>query len=733
MMEKSKSLLFFIILGCSLMLSSCVPSARKQKEVAPPVPTRPNPLLHGFNEVIRFGELQEGDITEATEVAFSEAESILEGIISIPDDARTFENTMLRIDDIHHAVEMVWSPASLLGSTHPVEVIRNEGDSSSIRFEKLLNNLAVNEDLYGAVMAYSETEEAKSLDGHRKKYLLETIRDFQRSGFGLGKERREEVRRIQNELSVVVLEFSRNFSEYHDTLVIAGDVSEGLPESYLMERFREDSTYAINMSYPSYFPFMKYAKSDSAREKLSYKFLNRARNENLSLLDEMLRLRSRMAAVLDYDTFAEYRTEDRMAKDPVAVWQFEKDLHQHMLEKAEMDYQQMLNMKSEITGDSATMIHPWEKRYYENQLLLTEYAVDEEQVKQYFEIGNVIDGLFAITQRLFGLDYREVPNPSVWHEDVRMFEVFAGESMELSSQGSLSDTPAPDVEGTPRGELIGRFYLDLFPRADKYQHAAAFSVVIGKMLLDGYQKPAYALVCNFPRPADQQPSLLPHGDVETFFHEFGHLLHGILTGSALIGQAGTAVERDFVEAPSQMLENWVWNKESLSLFAKHYETGEPIPEELIDRMLSAKNLNSGTKALQQIFYGMLDFSLHDGYDPQGEETTTDVMKDLQNEITLFPYQEDTHFQASFGHLHGYAASYYGYMWSLVYAQDMFSVFEDNGVLDPETGMKFRQVVLERGGSVDPLEMVQEFLGREPNNRAFLRSLGLPVSDEAVAE
>ncbi|MFQ6676483.1 MAG: M3 family metallopeptidase, partial [Fidelibacterota bacterium] len=528
---------------------------------------------------------------------------------------------------------------------------------------------------------------------------------FRRSGFGLSREERERVRDIQNRIAELGLEFRRNITSYRDTLFITEDQASGLPRDYLNERRMKDGSYAIDLSYPSYFPFMKVAESDELRRELSYKFLNRARRNNLEILDDIIRERRKLADVLGYSSYAAYRTEDRMAGYPAAVWEFEQDLEQSLQQKASRDYREMLKIKSERTGKPATVIHPWEKWFYENQLLETKYRVDPEEVKNYFEVGRVIEGLFAITQRLFNLDYREVENPSVWHEDVRMYEV--------------------RDRGTQ--ELIGRFYLDLFPRPDKYQHAAAFSVVIGKKLPEGYQIPSYALVCNFPRPGAEQPSLLPHEDVETFFHEFGHLLHGIVTRSPLMSYAGTAVPRDFVEAPSQMLENWVWHKESLSLFARHYETGEAIPEDLVDRMLAARNLNSGTKTLQQIFYGVLDFTLHDGFDPDGEKTTTDVLRELQNEITPYPYQEDTHFQAAFGHLYGYGAAYYGYLWSQVYAQDMFSVFEERGILDPETGLRYRRAVLEKGGTEDPLVMVEGFLGREPNNRAFLKSLGLEVS------
>lgn len=700
-------------IGLTIFIVSCLPTTKHHKVLEVQEETVSNPLSYNFNETIRFGDVSEGHITKATDEAISEAESILKIIIEVKNEARTFDNTMLKIDDIRYVVDKVWSPAYLMGSTHPSEVIRNEGDSSSIHFEKFMNDLAVNEDLYNAVLAYSKTEEAKNLIGYRKKFLEDTLRDFRRSGFGLSKEKRDQVREIQNRLADIGLEFRRNISTYQDTLFITSKESSGLPEIFLKERLQEDGTYAIDMSYPSYFPIMKFAESNSVREKLSYKFLNRARDTNLDVLDEMIRLRRSLVEVLGYQTYATYRTEDRMAKDPGTVWQFEQDLQVSLKEKAELDYREMLEMKTQMKGDQATVIYPWEKWYYENQLLLAKYQVDEEEVKKYFEVSQVIEGLFEISQQLLNLEYREVKNPSVWHEDVRMFEVY---------------NKIPDPGDQTRGEKIGCFYLDLFPRSNKYQHAAAFSIIMGKRLPQGYQKPAYALVCNFPKPSEEQPSLLPHSNVGTFFHEFGHLLHGILTKSDLISYAGTSVPRDFVEAPSQILENWIWNKESLYLFSRHYETGEVIPGELVDRMLSAKNLNSGTKALQQVFYGVLDFTIHDGYDPDGEWSTTYIVEKLQNEITPYPYQQDTHLQAAFSHLYGYAASYYGYMWAKVYAQDMFSLFEANGILDPNTGMRFRKMILEKGGTEDPLVMVEEFLGREPDNKAFLKSLGLTVSD-----
>jgi thimet oligopeptidase len=316
-------------------------------------------------------------------------------------------------------------------------------------------------------------------------------------------------------------------------------------------------------------------------------------------------------------------------------------------------------------------------------------------------MNNVLNGLFSITQHLFNLQFVEVKNPSVWHPDVRMFEV-------------MKD-----------GKMISRFYLDLYPRQNKYGHAACFGIISGKMTDKGYQYPTASLVCNFPKPTKDKPSLMPHSDVETFFHEFGHVLHNMVTTSDLYYFAGTNVAQDFVEAPSQIFENWAWEYDALKLFAKHYKTGEVLPEALYQKMKASKNAGSGLTTLQQIFYGTLDMTLHDKFKPEGTTTTTtDVLKDLQNKITFYPYLQGSHMQYSFGHLNGYGAGYYGYLWSKVYAQDMFSIFKKNGIMDQKTGIRYRDIILARGASEDPMNLVKDFLGREPNQDAYLKDLGL---------
>jgi thimet oligopeptidase len=274
------------------------------------------------------------------------------------------------------------------------------------------------------------------------------------------------------------------------------------------------------------------------------------------------------------------------------------------------------------------------------------------------------------------------------------------------------------------GYILGYFYLDLFPRKGKYSGAAEYTIISGKRLDAGYQKPIASLVCNFSAPNQGKPSLLLHEEVETLFHEFGHLLHELLTTTELVSQSGTSVAMDFVEMPSQIFENWVWNKKSLNLFAKHYKTGELIPEDLLESMIEAKKVQSGNNLLQQIFYASLDLTYFDGFKPIDNYSTTKIVEDLQNQITLYSFTPGTHQQAAFDHLIDYGTSYYGYLWSEVYAQDMYSVFQSEGILNPEIGARFRKIIFEPGSSIEPIFLIKEFLGRELDNKPFLIRQGI---------
>ncbi len=664
-----------------------------------PVPDEKNPIYNEFNETIDFAAINAEHIKSATASIQEKVKTEIDKVVSIPDEERNYENSLLAVDDIRAMFADVYTTIYLLSSTHSDSLIRNTALESRVTLAKFDNEIELSEDLYKSVKAYSNTEEAKSLEGYKAKFLKETLEEYERNGFALSPEKREELKAINDEISKYSNEFSQNISTFKDELIVDDSGIDGLPEDYRKARLQEDGTYKIDMSYPSVGPFFRLSNSEQARKDLVMKFNNRAYPENIEVLQNLLRKRKEMAELLGHKTYSEYQLQSRMAKTPETVWEFENELKKALREKSQKDYDELLAMKKTMVPD-AEKINGWERSYYNDKLMKEKYQLDSEKVKEYFELDDVLSGLFTITQTLFDVEYREVEDPSVWHEEVRMFEV-------------IKD-----------GQIKGRFYLDLFPRDNKYGHAACFQLRNGKMTPQGYKIPTASLVCNFPRPTEDKPSLMPHGQVRTFFHEFGHVLHHMMTTADLYSQSGTNVSRDFVEAPSQIFENWTWNYEALKMFSRHYETGEVLPQDLFDKMLAAKNVGSGMSASGQVFLGTFDLTLHDKYDPDGEKTTTDVLKEVQKEISLIDYVEGTHFHTAFGHLNGYASSYYGYLWSKVYAQDMFSVFDENGILDTETGIRYRDIILASGSSKDELELVKEFLGREPNNEAFLKELGL---------
>ena len=662
-----------------------------------------NPFVFSLNQLIDFKSITSKDTQEIVSISIQSIKQALENIYQIPDSERTFANTMMAYDALMSNLSVINSLLFLLSSTVVDDELRNKSREAVEELEKFGNQLALDENLYQSIKKYAQTPEAQTLTGYQQKLLTETVRSFEKNGFALPKEKREELKAIQDQLSEQVNLFYKNIAEYQDFLIVTEAEIAGLPEDFKKQHRQEDGTYRIGLEYPSYTPFMQYAQSEEARKKLYIKYLNRASDKNLEVLKSVLRLRKQMVELLGYQTYASYRQEDLMSKNPQTVWNFEHQLKEKIRPKAKEDYQELLDVKRAKTGNKeAQIVNPWESGYYRTILLKEKYSVDPEQVREYFLMDNVLSGLFYISEQLFDIRFVEIKNAPVWHEEVRYFEV-----------RNASDNM-----------LAGRLYLDLFPRPNKYNHAACFPLIQGRETESGYQLPTLALVCNFSKPTESKPSLLRHAEVETMFHEFGHALHVLLTKSPVAIFAGTNTANDFVEVPSQLLENWAWNYESLSLFAKHYQTQEVLPKELFEKMLSAKNLGVGMFTQQQIFYGTYDMTLHDKYNPEGTESTTDIIKKLQNEITLFPYLEGTHFEAAFGHLMGYAASYYGYLWSLVYAEDIFSVFEQKGIMNKEIGVKYRNAILAKGGSEDEMQQLISFLGRQPSEEAFLKSLGV---------
>ncbi len=549
------------------------------------------------------------------------------------------------------------------------------------------------EDIYNALKAYEDKKEP--LEGEDKKLLEKTLIEFKRNGLDLAGPKRAEVKTLKQEVVDLELTFGKNLNEWKDQVHFTREDLEGLPEDFVAHlATAPGGKFIVTLDYPDYFPFMENAKSEDARRRLEFKFENRGYPQNIELFEKAIAKRHRAARLLGYKTHADYVLEDRMARNPKAVKGFLDRLTKKLKVKAEQD----LKIMEGIKGGP---MMAWDWRYFDNLIKKTRHELDSQKVKEYFPADAVTVEMLNIYQELLGVAFKEEPSLGRWHPDAKLYAVI----------------------GVDNAQVLGYFYLDLFPREGKFKHAAAFDLVRGRLLDDQtYQSPVAAMVANFNKPSADRPSLLTHSEVETFFHEFGHIMHQVLTRAKYARFSGTNVARDFVEAPSQMLENWVWNKEVLRRLSGHYaDRTKKLPDELIATMIALKNLNSGVKYLRQVFFASVDLAYH----TKKKVDTTDVWADLRESVALIPATPGTHGPAGFGHLMGgYDAGYYGYLWSEVYSADMFSRFEKEGIMSPGLGREYRRLILEPGRSLDEADQIKKFLGREPNEEAFLKSIGL---------
>lgn len=640
------------------------------------------------------------EVTKIVEDALAEADHRVEGLVS--SEPRSWRSTMAPLDDIADLLERAFGAGAFMGYVHVDEGVRTAAREAEERIQQWAVDLVFREDLYRAVSDYAATDEAAALESEKERLLEFTLRDLRRAGHELESAVRAEVKRLTSRLVELGVAFEQNISEHKDALVVTPADLEGLPQWYIegLEEGEEEGTRKVTMAYPDVVPFMENARRRDLREQLSFKFNTRAVDENRPILEEAMRTRARIGDLFGRPSWAHHQLEERMAKEPAAVDTFYAELVPPLTEAARREITEMEAMLADETDDPDAELQVWDWRYYDTRLRRERHGVDPNEVAQYFPLESVVEGLFSITGDVFGLDYSLVEEEA-WHPDVQTYAVSDRES----------------------GELIGRFHMDLFPREGKYSHAAAFTLVPGRRLPDGsYQTPLSAIVANFTKPSPSRPSLLQHNEVQTLFHEFGHILHQVLTRAELIRFSGSSTERDFVEAPSQIMEHWTWRPEVLATFARHYETGEPIPTSLVKAMVEARNLNIALSTLRQVQFGVLDMGLHrEG----AAHADLDEIHRRATEVSLLPFHEGTFFPASFGHmLGGYDAGYYGYLWSEVYGDDMFSRFDREGVTDPAVGADYRRAILEAGGTRDGMDLLLDFLGREPSNEAFLRKLGI---------
>jgi thimet oligopeptidase len=646
------------------------------------------------------------ELTDRFEQAMRDADNRIATIVLVPNGQRTFANTVGALDDMNAHFDRDGNLLTWMGYVHPDAKMRDAARGTEQRWQDWYVDVGKNNALFTAVKSYAATN--PQLEGEQARLLEFILRDYRRAGMGLTLEDREELTRIEKRMNELSIEFDQNILDDGSTLLLSEEELDGMPNDYLAGLDKVGDMYELGMDYPTSLPLLDHCPSAETRQKMWLSRRNRA-NVNREVLDELIKLRARQAQLLGFDHASDFENEIRMSGNAQAVEDFYAKLRPLLAKKAQQDLQLLEQAKRDATGDPNATIHPWDFGYWMERVRERDFQVDSNAIREYFPFETVRDGLFEITQQLYGLEYRPVAVPDdapLWHEDVEYFEVV-------------------DLES---GNVLGEFFMDMYPRTGKYGHAAQWPLVPRKKWSDGtLQRPVAGLVCNFPKPQDGRPSLLSHDQTETFFHEFGHCLHTLLTETDTTRFSGTSVQRDFVEAPSQMFEAWVWSPETLPLLSGHYETGEPLPTDLLERMVAAKTLCSGMLDQGQVWLGSVDQAYHTSVD--GEVDTDAIAMDLTEQCTLFDPIENTCFQCAFGHLTGYQGGYYGYLWSRVFAEDMAQRFKTLGMLSPEAGQYYREKVLSQGGTQDAGALIRDYLGREPQMDAYIRSIGLePAAD-----
>jgi thimet oligopeptidase len=655
--------------GASLGAPASLLAAETSTPVAPP-------FWAGHPGSSGFRALEDGELKTAA--------SALDRMLAVK-GPRTIENTLALYNEALLHADNASYASGLIESVHPDSTVRAVAEEETRVAGKFLSDLGLNRAVYDALTAM----DMKGADPSTSYAVEKTLRDFRLSGVDKDEATRKKIAALREELVAIGQEFDKNIRNDSRAITVLPADLEGLPEDYIKGHpAGPDGKIKIDIEYPDFFPVMSYARKADLRQRLLHEFLNRAYPANMPVLDRMIAKRYELARLLGFNTWAEYSTRDKMIGSDKKVAKFIERLRGLTLKRAQEEYGTYLKRKRE-DEPGAKIVDQWDRRYYGELIRKRDYNFDGQQARPYFPFEEVKQGVLSSTSKLFGVTYKQIANADVWDPSVEAYEVWED------------------------GRMIGRFYLDLHPRPGKYNHAANFGIRNG---VEGIQIPEAALVCNFPGGKAGDPGLMEHGDVVTFFHEFGHLLHSVQGGHQQWESiSGISTEWDFVEAPSQMLEEWAWNPGVLQTFAKN-DKGEPIPTEMVERMRRADWFGRATSVAYQNLYSAI--SLH-YYDRPSKEIDTDKIRAaLEPKYTPYPPMPDTHFQTAFGHLDGYSAIYYTYMWSLVISKDMFSKFDKSNLLDPTIARRYRDTVLAAGGSAPAAKLVHSFLGRDYDFRSF---------------
>ena len=674
-----------------------------------------NPLL--TNDALpRFSAIRPEHVRPAIETILADNRARLNTLLD--GGPYTWDNLVAPLEEMEERLSRAWSPVSHMNSVVNSDALREAYNACLPLLSDYATEMGQNEALFAAFREIAEGNEYQRLDTAQRKVIDNALRDFRLSGIDLPAAGRQRYREIMQSLSSLTSRFEENLldaTQAWNKHVTDRELLAGLPDSAIdLARQQAENRgldgWLLTLDFPSYYPVMTYADNRELREEVYRAYVTRASDEgphagrwdNGPIMNEILALRHELATLLGFSNYAERSLATKMARDTAHVMDFLRQLAERSLPAARRELDELRAFAREYDG--CETLEAWDIAWYSEKLRQQRYDISQEALKPYFADDQVVAGMFEVVRRLYGLRIEAVEGVDAWHPDVRFYQIHDADGM-----------------------LRGQFYLDLYAREHKRGGAWMDECIGRSATRDRLQIPVAYLTCNFTPPVGDKPALLTHDEVVTLFHEFGHGLHHMLTLVDYPSVSGiSGVAWDAVELPSQFMENWCWEREALDLFARHYQTGEPLPDTLFERMRAARNFQSAMQMVRQLEFSIFDFRIHMEYDPDNPRDIYDLLDEVRREVAVVQPPSFNRFPHSFSHIFagGYAAGYYSYKWAEVLSADAFSAFEENGIFDRETGRRFLHAILEQGGSREPMELFVEFRGREPTIDALLRHNGL---------
>jgi oligopeptidase A len=673
----------------------------------------PNPLIQlGFE--IPFDEIEAQHVVPATDALLANAQAAIDAIAA-DQGSRTYANTLGALEAATEMLERAMTVVGHLESVATSDALRDAYNATRPRVSAFWSGLAMNDALYQAIRAFATTEEASALPPTEKRFLQKTLDDFRRHGAELGPGDKAKLQAIEVELTKLTTEFSQNVldeTNAFELILTDEDKIAGLPES-AKEAAAENASakgvegWRFTLHAPSMIPVLTYLDDAGIREQVWRAYNTRAvsgARDNRRIIGKVLELRQAKAALLGYADFSDLVTEDRMAKLGTKAKAFIDDLRERSQEAFDRENQELQAYRREIESESAPALEPWDVAYYSEKQRQAKYDFNEEELRPYFPLDRVLEGLFATARALYEIEIVE-RDAAAWDSEVKSYAI-------------------RERDGT----MVAAFYVDLFPRENK-RGGAWMNSLISAAYREEAPLPHLGLFCaNVNPPVGGKPALLTHREVETLFHEFGHLLHHCFSKVSVRSLAGTNVAWDFVELPSQIMENWCWERSGLDLFAAHYETNQRVPDDLYEKMVRARTYRAANAQMRQLGFASVDLALHQSYDPSKDGDAMAYGRDILQGHSATRLPEDYAMLAGFGHIFahpvGYASGYYSYKWAEVLDADAFTRFKKEGITNPEVGRAFRDTILSKGNSEEPEKLYQDFMGRDPKLEPLLERCGL---------